>query len=78
MKKTDKEWRKDGYLLRLSRREDAENYYTQNFCPLDAEVIRLTGSRQSYTREEVVGFFLQCVQAEDRYDFLLIAGDGRA
>ena len=77
MKKTDKEWRKDGYLLRLSRREDAENYYTQNFCPLDAEVIRLTGSRQSYTREEVVGFFLQCVQAEDRYDFLLIAGDGR-
>ncbi len=77
MKKTDKEWKKDGYLLRLARREDAENYYTQNFCPLDAEVIRLTGSKKSYTREEVVGFFLKCVQAEDRYDFLLIAEDGR-
>lgn len=75
MKKTDKEWKKDGYLLRLSRWEDAVNYYTQNFCPLDAEVIRLTGSRQSYTWEEVVGFFMQWVQAEDRYDFLLIAGE---
>lgn len=77
MEKTDKSWQKDGYLLRLARREDAENYYTQNFCPLDPEAVRLTGSKKSYTREEVVGFFHQCLQAEDRYDFLMIAKDGR-
>lgn len=77
MKKTDKSWSKDGFLLRLARPEDAESYYSQNFCPMDQEVIRLTGSKESYTREEVVGFFHQCIQAEDRYDFLLIAKDGR-
>lgn len=77
MKKANISWEKDGYLLRPARREDAGQYYAQNFCPLDQELVRMTGSKESFTREEVVGFFLQCIPAGDRYDFLLVAKDGR-
>ena len=35
---------KDGFRIRLVKKSDAENYYTQNFCPLNKEVARLTGS----------------------------------
>lgn len=77
MAKIQQSWEKDGYTLRLARREDAVDYYEQNYNPLDGEVTRLTGSKSHFTREEVVGFFLRCVDADDRYDFLIIAPDGR-
>lgn len=70
-------YEKNGYILRPARAEDAESYYEQNFIPLDSEVARLTGSRTDFTRDEVVGFFRQCAASKDRYDFLLIAPDGR-
>lgn len=79
MKKTDNvriTWEKDGYVLRLSKREDAENYYWQNYNPLDPEVARLTGCKPSFTHDEVVDFFLSCVDDENRYDFLIIDPDG--
>ena len=77
MKKTAPSWQKNGYTLRLARGEDAENYYCQNFVPLDPEVSRLTGCKPEFSHDEVVGFFLNCLEADDRYDFLLIAPDGR-
>lgn len=70
-------WEKDGFLLRPAREEDAEDYFRQNFNPLDPELARLTGCKSSFTREEVVTFFRKCVQADDRFDFLLFAPDGR-
>lgn len=70
-------WTWNGFTLRPARHEDAEEYYQQNFAPLDAEVARLTGSRTDFTHDEVVGFFHRCVDAEDRRDFLIIAPDGR-
>lgn len=70
-------WTMDGFTLRPGRPEDAEAYYAQNFCPLDSEVARLTGSPAHFTREAVVSFYLNCLDADDRYDFLLIAPDGR-
>lgn len=75
--KTEQIWKRNGYVLRPAQWEDAEDYYTQNFCPLEPEIARLTGSRTVFSRDEVVGFFRQCISAEDRYDFLLIAPDGR-
>lgn len=66
-----------GYTLRLAQAEDAEEYFRQNFDPLDPEVARLTGCKPCFSHEEVVDFFLKCVADEDRYDFLLIAPDGR-
>lgn len=69
-------WTKDGYSLRPARAEDAEEYYAGNFCPLDWEVARLTGSREQYTREEVISFFHKSLK-EDRYQLLILSPEGR-
>ena len=76
MKRQTNGWEKDGFLLRLARKEDAEDYYENNFNPLDSETARLTGSRTDFTREEVINFFQKCIDAPDRYDFVIIAPDG--
>lgn len=68
---------RDGYTLRPTRAEDAEDYFWQNFDPLDPSVARLTGCKSAFSHDEVVDFFRSCIAAEDRYDFLLIAPDRR-
>ena len=68
---------KDCYIIRLAKIQDATNYYEQNFCPLDKEVARLTGSKEVYTKEEVETFFLRSLEDDDRYFFLIIAPNGR-
>ncbi|MCI8442095.1 MAG: GNAT family N-acetyltransferase [Provencibacterium sp.] len=70
-------WEREGFLLRPARAEDAESYYLQNYCPLDKEVARLTGCQEQFTREQVVSFFLNALQEEDRAFFLLLSPDGR-
>ena len=67
----------DGYTLRPGCAQDAEAYYSQNYCPLDPELARLTGCKPVFTREEVVGFFLRGIADEERRWLLLIAPDGR-
>ena len=62
-------WERDGFTIRLAREEDAENYFLQNYCPLDREAARLTGSKAVFTREEVLSFFLSSLNREDRYFF---------
>ena len=69
--------KKDGYIIRLAKIQDATNYYEQNFFPLDKEVARLTGSKEVYTKEEVETFFLRSLEDDDRYFFLIIAPNGR-
>ncbi len=76
MKKAHAIWEKDGYILRPAQKEDAESYYQNNYNPLDPEVARLTGCKPSFTHDEVVNFFLSCINDEERYDFLIIAPDG--
>ena len=44
---------KNGFTIRLAQKEDTENYFTQNFCPLDKEAARMTGCKESFTKEEV-------------------------
>lgn len=70
-------WEKDGYILRPARAGDAQAYYTQNYCPLDAEAARMTGCAPAFTREEIVSFFLHAVDDGTRRFFLLVAPDGR-
>lgn len=67
---------KDGYVLRLAKKVDALDYYQNNFNPLDSEVARFTGSKTSYTQEEVVSFFKQCIDAKNRYDFVIVEPEG--
>ncbi len=76
MEKINVSWKKDGYILRLARKEDAESYYDHNFNPLDSDIARFTGCKPVFTHDEVVGFFLSCVDDEDRYDFLLVDPEG--
>lgn len=76
MSKTETYWEKDGYTLRLARKEDAEAYYHHNFNPIDPESVRLTGCKTHFTHDEVVGFLKKCVDADDRYDFLIISPEG--
>ena len=64
VKKIEKIWEKDGFILRLAKEEDAE-------------VARLTGCKPNFTHDEVVNFFKKCVNAEDRYDFMIISPDGK-
>ena len=68
--------KRDGYILRPAKAEDAAGYSEQNSCPLDREVVRLTGCRNSFSREEVMSFFLKALEEDNRYFFLIIAPDG--
>ncbi len=70
-------YNKEGYGIRLAAKEDAENYYYQNYYPLDKEVARLTGSKEHFPKEEVIPFFLRSVAENTRFFFLIIAPDGR-
>ena len=44
-------WEKDGYIIRQAEEKDKEAYYEQNFNPLDKEVARFTGCKETFTRE---------------------------
>lgn len=72
MSKLNPVWTNNGYTIRLARKEDAENYYNALFNPMDPEVVRLTGSKSFYPKEEVINFFLKCTDNEERYDFLIL------
>ena len=70
-------WKKNGYTIRLALPSDAEDYYEQNYCPLDKEVARFTGCKEQFSREEVLSFFRKSIEGRDRYFFLILAPDGR-
>lgn len=68
-------WEKDGFLLRSATFEDLEPYYEQNYNPLDSDLVRMTGCKDSFTRQEVAAFFKKSIESDERYLFLLIAPD---
>lgn len=70
-------WRYEGYVMRPARFEDAESYYEQNYRLLDKEIIRMTESKESYTKEEVVSFFRKAVEDPQYFLFLIIDKDGQ-
>ena len=74
--KINKTWEKDGFIIRLAQKEDAESYYNQNYNPLDKELARLTGCKEAFTKEEVLSFFDKSIEEPDRYLFLIVAPDG--
>lgn len=74
--KKNQVWQKGGYTLRLAQSGDAEGYF-QNFTPLDQAVARLTGCKKAFTREEVMDFFQNAIDASDFYLFLILAPEGR-
>lgn len=49
--------REDGYILHPARAGDAQAYWQAGYCPMDAELSRLTGCKPHFTREEVLAYF---------------------
>ncbi|MGN1040186.1 MAG: GNAT family N-acetyltransferase, partial [Candidatus Fimimonas sp.] len=45
--------------------------------PLDKEVVRLTGCKANFTKQEVFSFFLQSIVDNNRCFFLIVAPDGK-
>ncbi|GHV97811.1 hypothetical protein lacNasYZ03_18970 [Lactobacillus nasalidis] len=70
-------WQKDGFTIRLAKANDVDDYYLQNYCPLDKEVARLTGCKEEFTKEEVTSFFLKAIKETDRYFFLILDPAGK-
>ena len=50
-------WQKNNFTIRFAQPSDFEPYFNNSFCPPDKEVIRLTGSKEKYTKAEVKAFF---------------------
>lgn len=65
-------WTRNGYTIRLAQTSDAENYYLQNYNPLDKEAAHLTGCKEYFSKDDVISFFLKSIQDTDRYYFLII------
>ncbi len=70
-------WTRNGYTIRLAQTSDAENYYLQNYNPLDKETAHLTGCKEYFSKDDVIFFFLKSIQDTDRYYFLIISPDNR-
>ena len=70
-------WQKAGFTVRLAKASDVDDYYFQNYCPLDKEVARLTGCKEHFTKEEMTSFFLKAIEETDRYFFLILDPNGK-
>ena len=73
---TTRTWEKNGYGLRCVRPADADAMYRQNYCPLDPETARLTGSKTVFSEDEVQRFYRTSAAAADRIVFVLVAPGG--
>lgn len=71
--KSERTWEFHGYQMRLAKQADADAYYENNFRIMDKEVVRFTGGKSSYEKEEVIQFFMQRLQDPNRYDFLILS-----
>lgn len=54
---------------------DLEEYYRLGFAEEDAEVMRLTGTTQHFSKEQVAAYLRRIEHDETRYDFLILHGD---
>lgn len=72
----DRQWEREGFLLRYAMPQEAETYYAQCFDPLDPEVARLTGCKPVFSKEEVVSAFLRFTGDRNRRFFLLLDPSG--
>lgn len=73
--KPDRIQQKGCLTLRLAQTEDFDAYY-KNYCPLDWEVVRMTGSKPQFSAKEVEYFFNQAITDECFYLFLLVDEKG--
>lgn len=69
-------WKRNEFTLRFAQEKDADRYFSENYNPLDPEAARLTGSKASFSKAEVVSFFLRTVNDPESLFLLLEDPDG--
>ena len=62
----------NGYILRMAEIDDIEKYYI-NYTPLDKELIRLTGCKDKFTKNEICSFVKIYIESNDKYLFFIIS-----
>jgi RimJ/RimL family protein N-acetyltransferase len=58
--------------LRLISTDDTEQYYKTGFETEDEEIMRLTGTKRNWTKEEIISYVNRIVKDDTRYDFLIL------
>lgn len=64
----------NGYILRMAKIDDIEKYYL-NYTPLDNELIRLTGCKDNFTKNEIYRFIKNHINSNNKYLFFIISQD---
>lgn len=64
----------NGYILRKAQVDDIEKYYS-NYTPLDEEVIRFTGCKRNFSKNEIDSFLKNYIYSTDKYLFFIISPD---
>lgn len=64
----------NGYILRMAKIDDIEKYYL-NYTPLDNELIRLTGCKDNFTKNEIYSFIKNHINSNNKYLFFIISQD---
>lgn len=67
----------EGYIIRSFTVDDIDDYYHSSYCPLSPDVIKYTGCKENFSKEEVSHHVKTIIDATDRYDFLIIAPNGQ-
>ena len=70
-------WQRDGFTLRSFRKGEAEKYYQDCFTKTCEEVYYLTGTTQTFSRDDIIRYHNRVVSSSERFDFILVAPDGR-
>ncbi|MBP2026137.1 GNAT family N-acetyltransferase [Peptoniphilus stercorisuis] len=63
---------KNNYILRKMQIDDLDNYYNNNFNPLDEDISIFTGCKDSFSYEEIKNYFYNCLNNPNRVDFFII------
>ena len=64
------------YELRLLNENDIDDYYNQNFLPLESELVRQTGSKSDFTFDEVSQMIKRTISDSTVYHYILVSNDG--
>lgn len=70
-------WTRNSYVLRNFNAGEGEKYFQDCLEKLDEELVRLTGTQNEFSRERVLNYYEHAVEANDRYDFILVAPSGK-
>lgn len=73
----DIQYKKNDYTMRLAKKDDFENYYSDNFSPVSDSIAYFTGCKKYFTRDEVYKYLIQSIDDMTRRDFIVLNKDNK-